>query len=605
MRSWLRSGIEKSYERYNHASLQTILSLVFTCVSVVVIVVISLNYSRQFSHSTEKLMASNSMTVLDQVNLNLESYLHSMMGISNAAYYNIIKDADMEKDDQAFQEKLAFLYKSHGSSVRNISVFRANGRLIGSYPMNQMKPDTDVTKEEWFIKATSKIENVHFSKPYVENSFYSENNPYHWVVSLSRSVELTENGVIFPGVLVINMDVTEIENISKSVSLGESGYVYIIDSDGEFIYHPRQQLILSELWHENNQAALTYPEGTQMETFEGQKRQITIKNMGYSGWKIVAVSPVSDYLGVYQTNRNYLFLSVLVASIALFLVIRLVSSRVTTPIKKLEQAVLRIEQDIDNCHIPQEGTTEVRQLARTLTSMTDTLRRLMKDVVKQERSKRKTEMIALQSQINPHFLYNTLDSTVWMIESEQYDGAITMITSLAHFFRISLSKGNHVITLQDEFAHVESYLTIQKIRYKNKFEYELELSDDVKEAETVKLIVQPIVENAIYHGMDHLFEDGFIRVSGRLEQGLVHIVVSDNGPGMTPSQLKALHEGHSMSKKKARGSGIGLTNVDERVKLFYGESYGVSIESEPDEGTKAHINYPFTSLTQKKEDKHG
>lgn len=596
MKDKLVGFFREYYEYLQKASLRTMLSVAFTLVSVLVIVIVSLSYSRHFSKSTEKLMTVNSGNVLDQVILNMENYLHDMMSVSNTAYYSIIKNFDIKKDQEEFQDKMDFLSRTNNERVRNIALFRLDGQLLSSYPSMAVNQEIDIKQEEWFVSAVNRIENMHFSTPYVENKFYSETDPYEWIVTLSRSVDLTENGVIVPAVFVINIKMSEIEKIINSVNISETGYVYMIDSEGTYIYHPHQQLINSHLVTEEKKSVNTFDEGSHMVIKDGQKQQVTVKSMGYSGWKAVGVSPVSDYLNEYLDNRNYLLLSMIIASIALFLLNLLISSRLSNPIRNLEKAVLKIEQDITNCEIPCEGSSEVRQLSQSLVSMTDTLRRLMDDAVKEESEKRKKEMIALQSQINPHFLYNTLDSTIWMIESERYEGAKTMITSLAHFFRISLSKGDNVITLEQEVSHVESYLKIQKIRYKNKFEYFIYLDEHIKEAKTVKLIIQPLVENAIYHAMDYLYEEGQIDIFVMEQDGLVTIKVEDNGPGMTANVVASLRQGLYRSNSHHRGSGIGLKNVDERIKLFFGQVYGVTITSEPDEGTIVTITFPYEPM---------
>ena len=187
----------------------------------------------------------------------------------------------------------------------------------------------------------------------------------------------------------------------------------------------------------------------------------------------------------------------------------------------------------------------------------------MQDIVAEHESKRKSEFDTLQSQINPHFLYNTLDIIVWMIENEQKQEAVKVVTALARFFRISLSRGKSIITVRDELEHVRNYLMIQ----------------------------QPLAENAIYHGMEFMDGDGEILIKAYEENGELWFRLSDNGLGMTKEQVDNLlnEESHVSSR---RGSGIGVKNVNERIRLYFGEPYGLSIRSEPDEGTVILIHLP-------------
>ena len=205
--------------------------------------------------------------------------------------------------------------------------------------------------------------------------------------------------------------------------------------------------------------------------------------------------------------------------------------------------------------------------------------------------KRKREFDTLQSQINPHFLYNTLDIIVWMIENEQKQEAVEVVTALARFFRISLSRGKSIITVRDELEHARNYLMIQKMRFKNKFTYVIDAGEDVMELASLKLMLQPLVENAIYHGMEFMDGDGRIEVTVRREGDDLRFEVRDNGLGMTKEQADSLL-GDEPYVSSRRGSGIGVKNVNERIRLYFGGDYGLFIRSEPDEGTQVEIRLP-------------
>lgn len=222
---------------------------------------------------------------------------------------------------------------------------------------------------------------------------------------------------------------------------------------------------------------------------------------------------------------------------------------------------------------------------------------LMEDIVAEHESKRKSEFDTLQSQINPHFLYNTLDIIVWMIENEQKQEAVKIVTALARFFRISLSKGKSIITVRDELEHVRNYLMIQQMRFKNKFVYEIDAEEEVLDLVSLKLMLQPLVENAIYHGMEFMDGDGEICVKVYREAEDLWFRISDNGLGMTQEQVKSLL-GEKKHVSSRRGSGIGVKNVNERIRLYFGADYGLTIQSEPDEGTIISIRLPAQIYTE-------
>ena len=269
-----------------------------------------------------------------------------------------------------------------------------------------------------------------------------------------------------------------------------------------------------------------------------------------------------------------------------------ISSRITGPIKRLEKSVNALEAGKLDTEIYIGGSYEIRHLGRSIRDMAGQIQVLMNDIVAEHESKRKSEFDTLQSQINPHFLYNTLDIIVWMIENEQKAEAVKVVTALARFFRISLSKGRSIIPVKDELEHVRNYLMIQQMRFKNKFTYQIESEPETLNLASLKLMLQPLVENAIYHGMEFMDGDGEILVRAFLEEGELIFTISDNGLGMTEEQVNGLLKENTVHASSKRGSGIGVKNVNERIRLYFGEQYGLSIESEPDEGTTIWIHLP-------------
>ena len=410
------------------------------------------------------------------------------------------------------------------------------------------------------------------------------------MVSLSRSVELTNVGRTRKGVLLVDMNFSGIEQLLSKANEKGSGYIYLMDRNGEIIYHPQQQAIYSGLVQENNQEAATYEDGDHTEKFADKERVVIVKTVGYTGWKLVSVTPVTEFnVNLHQIR----FFTIMIAAISILLILFgnvIVSSRVTDPIRKLEHSIKYLEEGNLDTDIYIGGTHEIRHLGRTITSMVRQMRKLMDDMVAEQQEKRKSALDALQSQINPHFLYNTLDSVVWMVESERYQEAISMVTALANLFRISLSKGKNIISIRDEIAHAKYYLDIQKVRYKNRFEIKIDVDPAIEDCCTIKLIVQPLLENAIYYGVEHMDGEGEITLRGYEDGNDVCIEVIDNGMGIPKENIALLLTDDTRVHKK--GSGIGLRNIDQRIKLYFKGDYGLTIESELDEGTTVRIRLP-------------
>jgi two-component system sensor histidine kinase YesM len=596
MREQLRNIIERSRRFLQKRSLQFTISISFTIVTIVGMALIGLSLSMRFVDSTEKMLADNNTRIVDQVNLNLDTYLRDMMRISDSMYYRVIKNADLETD--SLTDQMSLLYETNRDLLVSLGVFADDGQMIAAEPVSQLKDTANVTGQGWFQTATARIENLHFSTPHVEDLYADPDNKYSWVVSLSRSVELTRAGTITHGVLLVDMNFSGIEQICENVDLGRSGYLYIIDGNGEIIYHPRQELIYSNLNHENNMVAASYEDGTHTESFEGEERLVTVKTVGYTGWKIIAVTPTQAIVSNYSQYTTFVLLIALFGSFLLIFVNMLISSRIANPIKALEKSVKNIENgDLDESKITIGGSYEVRHLGKTIRSMVCQTRKLMDDVVTEQESKRRSELDALQSQINPHFLYNTLDSIVWMIENEHYQGAVTMVTSLAKLFRISLGKGKNIVTVADEMEHVRNYLKIQNLRYKNKFHFEIDAEPEALGCATIKLIVQPLVENAIYHGLESMDSDGEIKIKAYIVGEDLYVDVIDNGLGMPQEQADALLLEETVTVR-GKGSGIGLKNIQERIQLYFGEKYGLALYSEPDEGMTARIHLPVRPLVE-------
>ena len=581
-------------DRVKARSLQWTISLSYTAISVVSIVSMAIAFYTHSINTIRKNTIKENEQIVDQVSWNLNSYIRNMMGISDSMYYSVIKNRDLT--NERINKEMNLLYEANKDNLTSIVCATEDGAIVAASPVSTRKPGVDLKKQEWFVKASDEIENIHFSTPHVENIFDNSNYRYFWVVSLSRSVELTYFGNVRNGVLLVDMNYSGIERMFEKVNDGGVGYVYLCDPEGKIIYHPMQKAIYADLIKENNLEHAKNGDGAFSERFDGQERDVVVKTVGYTGWKIISVTPVSELALDMGQMRNYLFMVAIVILILIIFGNYIISYVVTDPIRKLEESIAYLEEGVVNEDSMNEddifigGSQEIRHLGRTIKSMIRQMKKLTDDMVREQKAKRKSELDALQSQINPHFLYNTLDSVVWMIEGERYKDAISMVTALAQLFRISLSKGNNIITIRDEMIHARNYLNIQKVRYKNKFTADIDIDPEIENCATIKLIVQPLLENAIYYGVEHMDGEGEIKVRGYEKDGDIYISVSDNGMGIPEDTLATLLTDKARSRGK--GSGIGLWNVNQRIQIYFKGDYGLMIESELDEGTTVTIHLP-------------
>lgn len=576
----------KKKQIFHNRSIRHTIFIYFTVTALAASLLITFSiYGRLSSQVSQTIMEEN-QSLINQVARSVESYLRTVMKLSDSLYYGAVKNADLSSE--SINREITLLYDNNRDDVDNIALFAQDGSLIEAVPAARIKTNLDVRSDGWFMNALEKTENQHFSDPHVQYIFDGNESQYQWVISLSRAVELTQGTATAQGVLLVDLSYSSLAHLFNGVTTGSEGYVYLISNDGEILYHPKMQLIDSGRFMENNLLAANYKDGNHLEKFEGVERIVTVKSIGYTGWKVVGVTPKDVVsLNTIKTRLFIIFIITLILFILTF-INSYISSRITNPIKELEKSVGILEEGNLQTPVYIGGSYEIQHLGNSISNMAKQIRVLMDDIVSEHEAKRKQEFDTLQSQINPHFLYNTLDIIVWMIENEQKAEAVKVVTALARFFRISLSKGKSIIRVCDELEHVRSYLMIQSMRFKNKFTYIIDVDEDCNELASLKLMLQPLVENAIYHGMEFMDGDGEIIVKVWQEKQCVFFTVQDNGLGMTEQQVESLFSA-SIHVSSKRGSGIGVKNVNERIKLYFGEEYGLTIQSEPDEGTKIMI----------------
>ncbi len=304
------------------------------------------------------------------------------------------------------------------------------------------------------------------------------------------------------------------------------------------------------------------------------------------------------YLNDLQTTmiKNVFISMVLVVILSLVLLYfllnysRKLSRRIVDPIDRICERLEAIGKgSLLVCEPIQADVEEVQILSYGIENMVQRLKWQIDRNTEQEKQRRRTELALLQAQINPHFLYNTLDTIVWLIESGEIDGSVKMVASLSNYFRFSLSRGKNVITLQEEEQHIRSYLEIQQMRYRDLMDYEIDIPDRLKSFVLPKLTLQPLVENALYHGVKNRRCKGLIRLTGREEDNCVILEVMDDGRGMTKERL----DGIQSSLTDVKHEGFGLRTVHQRIQILFGAEYGLSLESTPDIGTKIIVRIPM------------
>lgn len=576
--------------------MQSTVMIVFSVITLSSMLLLGVVLYLRFSVVSREEIIGSTQKLMEQTGENLEDYLVNMRQISDAVYYNVIKENDFSSSDKDIQRGMNLLYEANKDKLRTIAVYNDYGSLIAAEPVAAQKEDPDVTRQDWYRQAMNEMENMHFSTPHIQNLFDDAAFSYYWVISLSRVVELTDRGVSQLGVLLVDMDFSGIARMMRQINTSKNGqYYYLCDSSGEIIYHPRQIQISREIGGENSVEAAKYKNGVYDEVFGSEHRKVVVNTISYTGWKLVGVIPYSSFTHDMINMRYFIIMLMLLMAMMLVVINRVVSVGIARPLSRLNDSVLAYETG-EKPRIYIGGSLEIRHLGHSIQESYEQIDSLMKKIVLEQNERRKSELDALQSQINPHFLYNALESITWMIEGERNEEAVFMISQLARLFRISLSKGKTVIPIRDELQHAQSYINIQKVRYRNSFSVTFDVEPEVENFCTVKLILQPILENAINYGVREMDDCGEITVTGTYRDGRVVLAVSDNGLGMTQEDARLVLTDSNRVHK--HGSGVGLVNIHRRIQLLFGMEYGLRIESELDEGTTVFIELPAVPYTE-------
>ncbi|MCD6321477.1 MAG: sensor histidine kinase [Clostridiales bacterium] len=584
--SRLRKKLRVINDLFRFGSIQSIITLSFAALTILAMILIGLAFFSTFSENAENNAAASTQQIMKQANINLENYLDSMKDITDLVEDNIeeFSAGNTEKLNQ-----LLTLTLEIRDDIVSATIYSDNGDTLLAVPGYNYDNSLVVTNQRWFFEAVSNPFNYIFQPPHVQR-IYSDRRP--WVVTLSKGIGIENPSITNNYVSVVDMNFSVIEEVCSQVELGRRGYIYVVDSNGDIIYHPQQQLIYAGLKEENILKALNSKTGSYIEKLNGEERSTVILDIGHAGWKMVGISYVDEIVQNRQNFNKLIIIILLTGIIFIFIASIFISYKISQPIKRLEFQMNRIEKgdfSIDLMEV--RGEDEIKHLTRSFNLMTARIRQLMNQIIIEQEAKRKNELKVLQAQINPHFLYNTLDSIIWMNENKNHEGVSNMTAALARLFRISLSQGREVISVNEEIEHAVSYLMIQKMRYKNKFDYKIDVPEYIGRYTTLKLIIQPIIENSIYHGINKIPDKGKINIKVRAEGDVLIFSVSDNGYGINEEQLKSILISESTSR---HSSGVGLKNVNERIKLCYGEEFGVFIESELEVGTTVYIRIPLT-----------
>lgn len=575
---------------------KSIQSTIFTAVAILVLSAVLIVTAVSVKY-TDSAIFENSVlytqTITKQINQNIDSYITYMdnivsviSGSEDAQYYLFRENSDMGHEKRLL-EQFRIILKGR-SDIKNIGLVCDGGNSLFNTGYQTENTNLDLSTQEWYKKAVESKGQSILTSSHVQHVIEGERP---WVITMSRGISNLVGSRASKGAVFIDLNYSAISELCDQNSIGDKGYVFIVDQDGNIVYHPQQQQLYNELQTENIDAVMNAKTDT-VTVGNGEHEKIyTISRSDKTGWTVVGCMNVAELLkGSRQAQRVYVVCAAGLIVLALILS-RLIARNITYPIQRLRDSMKKVQTgEFPTTDLEVSSENEIGSLTKSFNVMTHRIEELMEQNIHEQEQKRKSELKALQSQINPHFLYNTLDSIIWMAEGKKNEEVVLMTASLARLLRQSISNEDELVSIGQEAEYARSYLTIQKMRYKDKLEFKIDISPAISGVKIIKLVLQPIIENAIYHGLKYKGSKGFLVVRGYQEGEKAVLEVEDNGVGMDEETLSHIFEKH---KVNYQSNGVGVYNVQKRLKLYYGEEYGIVYKSRKNEGTRAVITIPM------------
>lgn len=574
-----RSNTVKVKKRFR-GQLNTIIFMVLVAVSSLVLL-LGLTISFYFQ---ERQLIEQATLMSEQIVKRSADALSAMFTTIEDTTYNVVRQLNLNELDLEDIHELLVNSTELNRDIESIVIFDSEGNVVDYSPQKyHLKDSVTLSDQKWYDPSIQFDQSL-YSIPHVQNLFLRQ---YGWVIS--NTVPFRYRGERY--ILMIDFRYDMLKRFFERGNIGRRGYTFIVDKDNEIVYHPQQQLLLAKVLQE----PITRLKNVSQQTMVDESSQsiLVSQRIGANQWRVVGKTYIEDMTASARQSIirvaivSFAVLSVLIACLAY------VSARyIATPIQSLAHRMNQSGKKILKSNVKgQANYSEAEMLNQSYNQLIGEVHHLLRQVKVEEAALRKMELNVLESQIQPHFLYNTLESILWMIERGDVASASKMVRALGTLFRNSLNDGREYTTLLKEFEHVRSYLDIQTMRYKSQFDYRIILPKELEEVRVVKLVVQPLVENAIYHGLSRMVDPGYIVIEAHVVEGTqdVCIVVRDNGLGIAPDRLKTLRMHLSEQQVSV---GIGMSNVHQRLQIYYGEQYGMTIESELDEGTTVMLTIP-------------
>lgn len=574
----------------------------FLIISIIPIICLGLLFNWTVERVLEEQVEKNTLQLIAKVNKTFEFYISNMQSITysigfNENIQNFLNVGD--RDEHYFTNDYdiqRFLRNFTTLSPEVAGILVVNSK--GDYISNEFYAPSvrDLTESSWYKEA---VENKGIFKiigqPNGRNLYSLVNYQNDEVVSVVRAIVDPYTQEVL-GVILIDLKLRVIAEALVDVRLGKTGYLMVVDDQGQNIYQPNDPLIktIPSEWVAEKTS------GTFSKNVDEEQLQFIFQRSPFTDWITIGVFPSEETIFELHEIQFYLVTFIYLLMIFGIHISYFLSNSISRPIVQLMEFMRRAESGKLEVRYREKRNDEIGMLGRSFNKMLSQINQLIHLGRRHEKEKREAEFRSLQANINPHFLYNTLDTIQWMARKKKANDIAEVVESLANLFRIGLSKGRDMISLEEELNHIRSYLMIQKTRYRDKLNYQINVDESVRDLYVIKFILQPIIENAIYHGIKERRGSGHIAVSAQRKEGKLLIIIKDDGAGMSELVLQemqqALHEAVTRTEDKGENrdkKGYGMLNVQARIELAFGNDYGMHISSKEKFGTTVEILLPL------------
>lgn len=583
-----------------NVSLRTRMVLSNIVVALIPFLIFSIVSGFVFLDHAQKTAEEHSVQLIHQVSNSMDVYVETIEKMVNYIQLEL-QDTPfftMESEGASGWDSETAYIRSVLENVANshrevAGIFIATKEdLYVSTGMSRISRDP-FQNERWYREASENPEEIQLisvvtGRNIVTNRSYSIDD----VFSLAKAVQDPETGEVL-GVILLDIRHDIIQSSINGVTIGEKGFVFVMDQEDNIVYTPVNGIVyrVNPKW-----VKAMEPMSVQI---QGGSYQIRSELSPYTGWRTVGVFSMDEVMSSVNTIVYILFTCVIISLVLVVIVSFKFSRTLTNPIFKLKRLMKQAESGDLTVRFNFEHNDEIGELGQSFNHMIARIDQLIQMVYVEQENKRTAEMKSLQEQIKPHFLYNTLDTISWMARDYDAEDIVRLVDALTNMFRIGLSHGKDIITVKEEITHVSNYLYIQKIRYKDKLNYVIHVDESLYAIEVPKLILQPLVENAIYHGVKAKRGGGTITITGVPEGENLVFTVQDNGAGMPQEKVEELNRRMSERSVLDEQKSFGLFYIRERIQLCYGTGYGVHVESTLGEGTRVTITLPLYQKPKK------